>query len=707
MPKAKGLKGSFLRNIDIMVAVAIVAVIIMLILPLPVFLLDFLLSVSLAIGLIILMTVMYIPRAIDFSVFPTLILFTTIFRIALNVSSTRLILLEGKNFDGKIITAFGDFVVGGNYVIGLVIFLILTAVQIMVITKGATRVSEVGARFKLDAMPQKQMEITSELQSGLITEEEAKTKKKELQKEVDFYGAMDGASKFVQGDVRVGVLITFINIIGGIVIGSVQQGLSIGDAASLFLKFTVGDGLVSQIPSLLISVSAGVIVTRSVSEGSFGEDTARELMDNPKPLFIAAVFLAAIGLFPGFPLVILWFLAASLAGLGYYIKVNGPLVPSQQELQAIKAAEEAKQASQKAQDDAFGLMIDPIELEIGFNLVPLVDPNQGGDLLERIKLIRKTIALELGLVVPPIRMRDNMRLAPNEYCIKIKGIEVGRGNLKIDRYLAIPPATEDYTPITGEEGVDPVFNKKATWVTEANRGEAEKAGYSVVDCTSVVATHLTEILRRHGFDLLGRQEVKKILDSIKQEYVAVTDEIFNNKIQLGDIQKVLQNLLKENVSIRNIITILETIADFGSRTRNIDLITEKVRAQLGKQIVQRILGDNDKLYVITLSPQLENQLEQSLQETESGFVSNINPHITQSLIEEVANIMAKTRYQLVPVLVTTDRVRALAREIVQTKFPAIYAISYTELTVGQVKVEHLGVIQGALVEVEEEEEEII
>lgn len=698
MAKPGGLKGSLLRNTDIMVAVGIVAVIVMLILPMPTFLLDFFLAVNLAISLVILMTVMYVPRAIDFSVFPTLILFTTIFRIALNVSSTRLILLEGKNFDGKIIQAFGEFVVGGNYVVGLVIFLILTAVQIMVITKGATRVSEVGARFKLDAMPQKQMEITSELQSGLITEEDAKIKKKELQKEVDFYGAMDGASKFVQGDVKVGVLITFINIIGGIIIGSVQQGLSMGDAASLFLKFTVGDGLVSQIPSLLVSVATGVIVTRSVSEGSFGEDTARELMENPKTLFIAAAFLGGIGLLPGFPMLTLWLLAAAFAGLGYYIKVNGPLfVMDKKDPKALKAEEE-KNAAGKAQDDAFGLMVDPIELEIGFNLVPLVDPNQGGDLLERIKLIRKTIALELGLIVPPIRMRDNMRLAPSEYCIKIKGIEVGRGSLKIDRYLAIPPAVQDFPVIPGEEGIDPVFNKKATWVTESNRGEAEKLGYSVVDCTSVVATHLTEILRRHGFDLLGRQEVKKILDSIKQEYAAVTDEIFNNKIQLGDIQKVLQNLLKENVSIRNIVTILETIADFGSRTRNIDLITEKVRARLGKQIVQRILGDGDKLYVVTLSPELENALEQSLQETESGFISNVSPDMTQSLVEEVAHIMNKTRYQVVPVMVVSDRIRSLTREIVETRFPAIYAISYTELTLGQVKVEHLGSIKGLAVE---------
>jgi flagellar biosynthesis protein FlhA len=683
---------SWLRNSDILVAVGVIAVIVMFIIPMPTFLLDFLIAVNIATSLVVLLTVMYVPRAIDFSIFPTLILLTTVFRIALNVSSTRLILLEGKSFDGKIIKAFGDFVVGGNYVIGLIIFLILIAVQIVVVTKGATRVSEVAARFTLDALPGKQMEITNELQAGLINEEEAKQKKEDVQKEANFYGAMDGGSKFVQGDVRVGLIITFINIIGGLIIGTTQQGMSLGQAAEVFLTFTVGDGLVSQIPSLLLSVATGVIVTRSVSSGSLGDDLTKELVMNPKPLFIAASFLMVLSFFPGFPMLSLWFLALLFGGLAYYVKVNGPIFAGE------KKEEEEEQAGGEApSEDVYGLInIDPMELEIGFNLVPLVDPSQGGDLLDRIKLIRKTMAMELGLIVPPIRIRDNMRLSPNEYSLKIKGIEVGHGKLKIDRYLAIPPGP-DAPDIPGEEGMDPVYQTRARWITEENRNEAEKNGYSVVDCPSVVATHLTEVIRRNGYELLGRQEVKKILDSVRQEYGAVVDEVMKST-NLGNLQNVFQNLLKEGVSIRNIVTILETISDYAPSTSNVDVITEKVRARLGKQIIQQIQGDSDKLYVLTLAPELENQLEESLQETEMGFVSSIHPETTQAVLEDISRFIEKIGYTVTPVVVCGERIRSLVRSIVESKFSKVHVVSYIELSGAQAKVEHMGVIKGELEE---------
>ena len=694
MAEAKS-KISWLVNPDILVAIGVIGVVVMLIIPMPTFLLDFFIAINIASSLIVLLTVMYVPRAIDFSVFPSLILFTTIFRIAINVSSTRLILLEGKNFDGKIIKAFGEFVVGGNYVIGLIIFLILIAVQIVVVTKGSTRVSEVAARFTLDALPGKQIEVTNELQAGLITEDEARKKKKEIRKEADFYGAMDGASKFVQGDVRVGLIITFINIIGGFIIGMAQQGLSAGDAAEVFLTFTVGDGLVSQIPTLLVSVATGAIVTRSVSDGTFGQDLVNELIFNYKPLFIAAGFLGFMAFLPGFPTFSLLFLTALLGGLGYYVKENGPIFSKdEEEKRRAKAEAETKQ---EASEDVFGLInIDPMELEIGFNLVPLVDPSQGGDLLDRIKLIRKTMALDLGLIVPPIRIRDNMRLSPNEYAIKIKGILVGQGSLKVDRYLAIPPAGE-IPDLPGEEGIDPVFNVKARWIAEDSRLEAEKMGCSVVDAPSVVATHLTEVIRRNGYELLGRQEVKKILDSVRSEYGAVVDDVMKHS-NLGDLQKVLQNLLKEGVSIRNIVTILETVSDFGQSTKNIDVITTKVRERLGRQIIQQIIGDAHKLYVVTLSADLENLLDESMQETEMGFVSNVGPDVTRTMLEELADIQAKIGYTVMPVIATGDRIRPLVRSIVEAQFPKIYVVSYVELVSAQQQVEHIGTLQSRVVE---------
>ncbi len=696
MAEAKS-RFSWLKNADVLVAVGVISIVMMLIIPLPTFLLDVLIAINIAMSLIVLLTVMYVPKAIDFSVFPTLILFTTIFRIAINVSSTRLILSQGKNFDGQLIKAFGDFVVGGNFVIGLVIFLILIAVQIMVVTKGATRVSEVAARFTLDALPGKQIEITNELQAGLITDQEAKQKKDEVRKEADFYGAMDGASKFVQGDVRVGVIITFINIIGGLIVGSAQQGLSLGEAAEIFIRFTVGDGLVSQIPTLLISVATGVIVTRSVSKGSFGEDLATELISNSKPLIIASVFLGFLAFLPGFPTFSLLFLAAMMGGLGFYVHKNGPLIKKTE----AEEKDVGEQDPAKAEEDVFGLInIDPMELEIGFNLVPLVDPSQGGDLLDRIKLIRRSMALELGLIVPPIRIRDNMRLSPNEYSIKIKGIEVGHGSLKIDRYLAIPASGEELD-IAGEEGIDPVFNVKAKWITEENRNEAEKLGCSVVDAPSVVATHLTEVIRRNGYELLGRQEVKKILDSVRHEYNAVVEDVLKNA-SLGDVQKVLHNLLKESVSIRNIVTILETISDFVTSTKNIDIITTKVRERIGRQIVQQILVESDTLYAITLSPEVESLLDQSLQETEFGFVSNIAPAITQKVLDQIAENIEKIGFSVNPVMVTGERIRSLTRNIVESKFPKVSVISYIELVAAQVKVEHVGVVK---IELEAEEEE--
>lgn len=697
------LKNSFswLRNTDMLVALGFITIIVMLIVPIPTAFLDIGIALNISATLIIMLTVVYITQATEFSVFPTLILFTTLFRIALNVSSTRLILLQGQSFNGEIIKSFGDFVVGGNYVVGLVIFLILVAVQVVVITKGASRVSEVAARFTLDALPGKQMEITNELSSNLITEEEAKIKKKAIQKEADFYGAMDGASKFVQGDVRLGVIIIVINIIGGMVVGTVQQGMSFSEAGRLFLQLTVGDGLVSQIPSLLMSVATGVIVTRSASDGSFGNELAKELTFSPQPLYITSGFLVGLGLLPGFPTFSMLVLASLLGVAGYFVQINGPFTVNKKE-------EEPEVVSQDGEEDIFSVInIDPIELEIGFSLIPLVDPNQGGDLLDRIKLIRKTMALELGLAIPPIRIRDNMRLAPNDYVVKIKGMDFGNGILKLDHYLAISPAgtkVEEMEELEGVPVYDPVFQANATWVKEEKRQEAEQKGYTIVDCPTVIATHLTEIFRYHGFELLGRQEVKKILDAVREEYSVIIAEA--EKVGMGEIQKIFQNLLKDGVSIRNLISILEVIVDSSHMgLKNIDIITERVRTKLGKQIVQQYLLSNslESLQVITLDKQWETLFENSIQETETQIFANVNPVDRSNFISQLGDFLTLHSQIASPTIVVSDKIRALVKNLIRSSFVKIQVFSYAEVAAADSKLDHLGLLEYSTPEKESQE----
>jgi flagellar biosynthesis protein FlhA len=680
---------TWLRNSDILIAVVIITIIAMLIIPIPTALLDVGIALNIAFTLIVILTVIYINNSTEFSVFPTLILFTTLFRIALNVSSTRLILLEGKDFNGQLIHAFGDFVVGGNYVIGIVIFLILVAVQVMVITKGATRVSEVAARFTLDALPGKQMEITNELSANLISEQEAKEKKKAIQKEANFYGAMDGASKFVQGDVRLGIIIIIINIVGGVSVGLIQQGLTFNQAWELFVKLTIGDGLVTQIPSLLMSVATGVIVTRSVSDGSLGNELAKEITYSHKPLYITSGFLLFLAFLPGFPTITILVLALLIGGSGYYISINGPLNKEKADQKKEEAATEASE-----EEDIFKLInIEPMELEIGFGLIPLVDPAQGGDLLERIKLIRKTMALELGMVVPPIRIRDNMRLAVNDYIIKIKGIEMGSGVLRIDYYLAIPPGP-NAKEIKGIEGMDPIFKTPAIWIKEEDRNEAQKEGYSVVDCPAIIATHLTEIFRNSGYELLGRQEVKKILDSIREQNGVIVSEA--EKVGIGEIQKIFQNLLRDGVSIRNITTILEVIIDTNSLgIKNTDIITERVRAKLGKQIVQQYVQANniDVLQVLTLAPEWENVFDNNIQETETQYYANVPPQMRTQFLQQLGRKLEILGVHVQPCIVCSDKIRFFIKELIRSTYPKIRIFSYNELAGSEIKLDHLGHIE--------------
>jgi len=673
------------QRTDILIAVGIVAIVLMLIVPIPAMLLDFLIAVSFSIGLITLITVMYMGRAIDLSVFPSLLLITTVYRLALNVSSTRLILLKGPAFNGKIIRAFGEFVVGGNYVVGIIIFLILIAVQFIVITKGATRVSEVAARFTLDAMPGKQMAIDADVSAGLITEEEAIKKRIDIQREADFYGAMDGASKFVQGDVKVGLLITVINIVGGLVIGMLMRGESLQAAVSTYVMLTVGDGLVAQIPSLMMSTATGIIVTRAVAMDDLGTELTTQLLTQPRTLYVGGAFLLFLAILPGFPKIPLIVLGGLLLAFGLYLR------------RGLKAREEEKPSLKKEKEEVtrgpesvLGLLqIDPIALEIGYNLIPLVDPDQGGDLLERVTMIRRQSAIELGLIFPPIRIRDNMRLEPNVYSIKIKGVEVGRGTIRMGKYLAMNPGNIK-EKIEGEETVEPAFGLPAIWIEEGTREKAERLGYTVVDAPSVIATHLTEIIKSYASEVLGRQDVQALINSLASDYSTVVDEVKKSGATVGDIQKVLKGLLKEGVSIRDLVTIMETIADYFPTVKDHEELIELVRQALSRQICQQYSDQEKKIPVITVSKEVEEEIRNSIVSTEKGKRFAMEPREQKKLLSRIMEEVKKIRERgLKPVFITSPEIRAIFSRIVSSIIPNAAVLSSFEI-VTDIRLEAVG-----------------
>lgn len=687
MAEEKTAMPKIYQQADILIAVGVIVVVLMLIIPLPDLFLDILIALNLMGGIIILLSVMYIKSTTDFTVFPALLLISTVFRLALNVSSTRLILLKGPAFDVKIIRAFGDFVVGGNYVVGFIIFIILVAVQFIVITKGATRISEVAARFALDAMPGKQMSIEAELNSGLITQDEARQKQLNIKKEAEFYGQMDGASKFVQGDVKVGLIITIINIIGGLIIGMAMRGETISTALKTYTLLTVGDGLVAQIPALLISTATGIIVTRSVSDGSLGTDLAVQLTSQPKAIFIASGFLFFISFIPGFPTIPLIMLSVMTGVIGYQVwQIKREEHEKFQKIEAQKEEEEQKKpASLKNL-----LQVDPLELEIGYNLIPLVDAEQGGDLLERITMIRRQTALELGLMVPPIRIRDNMRLSPDEYSILIKGVEIAKGTIKTDKYLAMD-STGKSEKIEGEETREPAFNLPAIWISEKEREKAELAGYTVVDPPSIIATHITEVIKTYGYEILGRREVQQVLDNVKETNPILVDEVLKVS-SIGVIQKVLQNLLKERISIRDIVTILEAVADYGDKIKNVEILTEYVRASLKRQITKSFVDENHKISVITVDPNLEGVLAESIQETDEGIVSGLSPDIVNKVFENAKELLNKIQTNGAPsVFITSANVRSLLFDILERLGVNIVVLSYNEIE-PKVRIENLGTL---------------
>ncbi len=693
---AKSIGSSFLQNrSDLFIAVFIIVIVIMLIIPLPTFMLDFFMISNIALGLIIILTVLSTRKALDFSIFPTLLLITTIFGLALNVSSTRLILSMGSEFDGRIVKVFAEFVVGGTssgeftgdkLVIGVIIFLILIAVQFIVITKGATRVAEVAARFTLDALPGKQMAIEAEYNSGALTEEEATQKKNELQREVDFYGAMDGSTKFVSGNVVVGILITAVNIIGGMIVGITLHHESPGNVASTYLSLAVGDGLVSQIPTLLISVSTGLIVTRAGTDGTLGQDAARQFMRQGRVYWIASFLLFVMVFIPGSPKFILIIMASLTGFLGFYISRK-----EIRDAEKVKFSAEAERRAEAPPEISPVVPLDPLSLELGYGLIPLVDKEQGAELLDRITRIRRESALDLGLVVPRIRIIDNMRLEPSEYSFKIKGVEVGRGTIRMGYYMAINPGNVR-EEVAGEETRDPAFGLPALWITEETREKAERNGYTVVDSPSIIATHLTEIIKRYASEILGRQEVQSILDTLKNDYPAVVNEVAKI-LSNGEIQKVLQGLLKEDVSIRNMIAILENLADYGNISKDIGFLVEKSRQALGRQICLQYADENKVIKILTIDSELEKTIIDSRVETAAGNVASLNPETQRAWINSLLNsIKIAQDMGHYPIILCSEASRQLVKQSTIRDIPELVVLSLPEIAF-DIQIEKIGEIK--------------
>lgn len=673
------------KNLDIIVAVVVVLIILMIIVPLPSMLLDILIAFNLALSLVIVLLTMFTSEVLEFSVFPTLLLITTLFRLGLNISSTRLIL--GKTYAGAIIQAFGEFVVGGDYIVGFIIFIIIVIVQFLVITNGSGRISEVSARFTLDAMPGKQMSIDADLNAGIITEEEAKIRRRKLQQEADFYGTMDGASKFVKGDAIAGVIIVLINLLGGIIIGILYHGLPAMDALKKYALLTVGNGLVNQLPALLISTASGIIVTRSSNDTTFGDQLVGQMTSYPKILAIASGVLFILGIIPSMPHLV--FLTMSgFTGAAAYLLIKDKKTDRVQE---AEVSEEVAADKKEPENVLYLLNVEPLEIEMGYGLIPLADVSSGGDLLDRIAGVRRQCAVEMGIVVQPIRIRDNLQLATNEYAIKIKGTIVASGEILCNHYLAIDAGGEGI-PIDGIKTVEPTFGLPAVWIPDGKKEEAELLGITVVDPTTVLVTHLTEIIKQHAHELLGRQEVKMLIDNIKENYSAVTDELIPNLLSIGEVQKVLQNLLKERVPIRDLVTILESLADNAVNTKDIELLTEYVRFSLGRTICKNLIDENKTIKVITLHPNIEQLISDSIQKSFQGSYPALSPDVTKKIFESVqSNIEINNFVNNQPVILCSPRIRPAFRKLTDIVFPNITVLSMNEIPT-DIQIETLGMV---------------
>ncbi|WP_214832307.1 flagellar biosynthesis protein FlhA [Exiguobacterium sp. s152] len=666
---------------DFAVLIGVLLIVVMLVIPLPGFMLDFLIIVNILIALLILLVAMNAREALDFSVFPSLLLIVTLFRLGLNVSTTRSILSTG--YGGEVIETFGHFVVGGNILVGFVVFLILVIIQFVVITKGAERVSEVSARFTLDAMPGKQMAIDADLNSGLIDDKDAQIRRKKIQSEADFYGSMDGASKFVKGDAIAGIIIVAINLIFGIIIGTVQMGLPVGEAFQTFSLMTIGDGLVGQIPALLISTATGIIVTRAVSDGNLGEDVVDQLGQNPTLLYIAGSIVIMLGFISPSLLPVTLIIAGATFYGAYTMRRNLKRV--------IDTPLPEEEPSAPTETVVSLLQIDAIEFEFGYGLIPLADESQGGDLLDRVVMIRRQLALELGFILPTVRIRDHLQLSPNAYRIKVKGNVVAEGELLLDHYLAMSPGIED-PEVYGIETTEPAFGLPALWIDEETRTRAEMSGYTVVDPPSVVATHLTETLKKHAADLLGREETKQLVEHLKETHPVLVEDVTPSVLSIGDIQKVLRHLLKEHVSIRNLPLLFETMADYGKVTKDADILGEYCRQGLSRQLTDQVSPPDGPLYVVTLGGQTEQLIQDAVQKTEFGNYLALDPEQAREIIERSGEQLSMfERYGASAVILCSPTIRLFVRQLLERYYPDVPVLAYNEL-LSSIEVKSIGVI---------------
>jgi len=675
MPNMTNSNQSFITRLteysDIVLAVMVVAILAILILPMPPQFLDFLLAFNITISMVILLVTMYITRPLDLSVFPGLLLIITLFRLSLNVASTRLIL--GKAYAGEVISSFGNFVVGGNYVVGFIIFAILVIIQFVVITKGAGRIAEVAARFTLDAMPGKQMAIDADLNAGLISEADARKRRTEISKEADFYGAMDGASKFVRGDAIAGILITLINVIGGIVIGVVQKGMPAGQALTTYTLLTVGDGLVTQIPALIVSTSAGIVVTRAASDSNLGKDLTSQITAQPRAILVAALILASFGIVPGMP-TLPFIMLGGITGIIGYTSIQA----RKKKEQEATVIQESKEIPPQEKMEEY-LKVDPMEVEIGYALIPLVDVAQGNDLLDRISMIRRQIASEMGFLVPPIRIRDNIQLKPNEYQIKIRGHKISSSLLYPGQHLAINPGfvTEQ---VDGPDVLEPAFGLNAKWVSDSMRAIAEKRGYTVVEPAAVMATHLTEIIRSHAAEFITRQETANLITNIKAEHSALVEEVVPGLVGVGVVQKILQNLLEERIPIIDLPSIIETIGDFASSTKEPDILTEYCRHGLNRTITEQYLNSVGGMTVMTLDPELEQTIASAIQTTKHGLILTLAPEVAAQINNSVRQAVEEMQAQgYTPVLLVSPNIRLVLKRFTRPIESGLAVISYNEL----------------------------
>ena len=677
-----------LKKSDVGIGIYLLAAIMFFIIPIPSLLLDVMLAINIGIALIILFNVLFVKEVLDMSFFPTLLLFTTIFRISLNVSSTRLILSTGN--PGNVVTTFGNFVGGGNLVIGVIVFIVLIIIQFVVINKGSERIAEVTARFTLDAMPGKQMAIDADLNTGAITDVEAKARREKIQQESSFFGAMDGATKYVKGDATAGLIITFINLVGGTAMGMLYQGMAFGDAIQQFGILTIGDGLVSQIPSLVISLSTGILVTKGSNEADFSGVLVKQLFGIPQVMYIVGSVIIFLGIVT--PLRLEWWL---FLGLGAIFLITGKSISNNIGIESIE--EEVQQAETEAEEirkpeNVVSLLqVDPIELEFGYGIIPLADVNQGGDLLDRVVMIRRQIALELGTVVPIIRLRDNIQLNPNQYIIKIKGIHVTEGEILFDHYMAMNPRYVE-EEITGIPTFEPSFHLPAIWITESQRERAESLGYTVVDPPSIIATHLTEVIRSHIAELLTRQDVQNLVNNLKDSNPVLVDELIPKLLGLGEIQKVLQNLLEEGISIRDLLTIFETLADHAQTTRDTDVLTEYTRQALKRAISSKYFPANETTSVVTLDPKVEQEIMSSVKQTEQGAYLTLDPEKTRAIMSSVETEIQKLEsLGKSAIIITSPIVRMYFKKLSEDYFKDLIVVSYNEVE-SNVELQSVGMV---------------